>query len=96
MRSIVVVCDYCGKRKEFGRQHEPGGEVSPKMVTIEVWAAFNDKSDRFLCTTPPRDVAMRNGVGQSTTNGSVRLELCLDCAAKALFGSVDIKDGKSS
>lgn len=93
---FIVICDYCGAeedRKTCYSCHDAAeGRLPPRFVTVEIRALDNENNRRFIRSSPPRHVTERTGRGQSSTNGTIRLELCDKCAGKPLFAHFEVHD----
>jgi hypothetical protein len=92
----IIICDYCGKSepiKGFYSIHDfAEGNRPPHFVTITLHALYNDNRERFVRWKAPAVAALQKRYSGSSTNGTIRLELCLECALKPLFETLEIRD----
>ena len=93
-RKSLIICDYCGA-EEREKNFYAARTGPPRFVTIEIRSIYNDNRGRFLEYLPPKEAAKHRGVGKASTNGTIQLELCIECANKPLFESLDIHDPDS-
>ncbi len=95
-RRSTIICDYCGAEavdQQFYSVHDfAEGNPPPKFVVVEVRAQYNNGKGRFMRYVEPKYVRDRTRRGEGSTNGTIRLELCLDCVVKPLFEMLDIRD----
>jgi hypothetical protein len=84
VQKTIHVCDYCGREQEMTQHGDP-----PKFVTFTIVATLNPHRMRSLRYRNPGE-----NKGSGITNNVLTRELCLGCAVKPIFASLEIDDGQ--